>query len=79
MFLGVPHGAAVSLVEALDAAGCPRIVDASRDHRHAPGWVYGQPEWNAEALVGAGGLLLVLIILYAFLSKRVAFWVAVGI
>lgn len=28
---------------------------------------------------GAGGLLLVLIILYAFLSTRVAFWVAVGI
>jgi len=28
---------------------------------------------------GAGGLLLVLLILYAFLSTRVAFWVAVGI
>ncbi len=28
---------------------------------------------------GAGGLLLVLLILYAFLSARVAFWVAVGI
>lgn len=28
---------------------------------------------------GAGGLLLVLMILYAFLSTRVAFWVAVGI
>ena len=28
---------------------------------------------------GAGGLLLVLIILYLFLSARVAFWVAVGI
>ena len=28
---------------------------------------------------GAGGLLLVLLILYAFLSARVAFWVALGI
>ncbi len=28
---------------------------------------------------GAGGLILVLLILYAFLSTRVAFWVAVGI
>ena len=28
---------------------------------------------------GAGGLILVLMILYAFLSTRVAFWVAVGI
>lgn len=28
---------------------------------------------------GAGGLILVLLILYAFLSSRVAFWVAVGI
>jgi N-acetyl-gamma-glutamyl-phosphate reductase len=28
-------------------------VDCAADHRHAPGWVYGQPEWNREALVGA--------------------------
>lgn len=53
VFLAVPHGAAVDLAAALDAAGAPLIVDASRDHRHASGWVYGQPEWCGEALRGA--------------------------
>lgn len=53
VFLAVPHGAALPLAESLDAAGAPVIVDASRDHRHAPGWVYGQPEWLGESLVGA--------------------------
>jgi N-acetyl-gamma-glutamyl-phosphate reductase len=53
VFLCVPHGQALALAAALDAAGCPCIVDCSADHRHAPGWVYGQPEWCAEALVGA--------------------------
>lgn len=53
VFLAVPHGAAAPLADALDAAGCPIIVDASRDHRHAPGWVYGQPEWSQQALSGA--------------------------
>jgi N-acetyl-gamma-glutamyl-phosphate reductase common form len=53
VILAVPHGTARALVAALDAAGAPRIVDCSADHRHAPGWVYGQPEWCAEALVGA--------------------------
>mgnify|MGYP001167847302 CR=1 FL=1 len=53
VFLAVPHGAARPFAQALDAAGTPIIVDASRDHRHAPGWIYGQPEWNAELLAGA--------------------------
>ncbi|MFT4625870.1 MAG: N-acetyl-gamma-glutamyl-phosphate reductase common form [Myxococcota bacterium] len=49
--LAVPHGAAAPLVP--DLAHVPVIVDCSRDHRHVPGWVYGQPEWNGEALPGA--------------------------
>lgn len=53
VFLAVPHGAAKPLAAALDAAGAPLIVDASRDHRHAEGWVYGQPEWHGSALRGA--------------------------
>ncbi|MCA9569310.1 MAG: N-acetyl-gamma-glutamyl-phosphate reductase, partial [Myxococcales bacterium] len=26
------------------------VVDCSADHRHVPGWVYGQPEWAAASL-----------------------------
>lgn len=51
--LATPHGAAAPLAEALDAARCPMILDCSRDHRHAEGWVYGAPEWHREALIGA--------------------------
>ncbi|MEZ4320509.1 MAG: N-acetyl-gamma-glutamyl-phosphate reductase [Myxococcota bacterium] len=51
--LATPHGVARHLVPALEAAGARRIVDLSADHRHAEGWVYGQPEWNAEQLAGA--------------------------
>ncbi|MCA9490437.1 MAG: N-acetyl-gamma-glutamyl-phosphate reductase [Myxococcales bacterium] len=51
VFLATPHGAARPLVGALD--GVPLLVDASADHRHAPGWVYGQPELVGDALVGA--------------------------
>ncbi|MCB9690074.1 MAG: N-acetyl-gamma-glutamyl-phosphate reductase [Alphaproteobacteria bacterium] len=51
VFLATPHGAARPLVEALSRV--PLVVDASADHRHAPGWVYGQPELMGEALAGA--------------------------
>ena len=51
VMLATPHGVSSRLVASLAAA--PRIVDLSRDHRHVPGWVYGQPEWNAAALPGA--------------------------
>jgi N-acetyl-gamma-glutamyl-phosphate reductase len=51
VFLATPHGAARSLAAALERA--PRVVDCSSDHRHAPGWVYGQPELLGERLPGA--------------------------
>jgi len=50
VFLATPHGAAAPLAEALRNAPC--IVDCSADHRHADGWVYGQPEW-CQTLPGA--------------------------
>lgn len=49
VFLATPHGAAKPLAEQLDTV----IVDCSADHRHAPGWVYGQPEFCAAAIRGA--------------------------
>ena len=49
--LAVPHGVGEGLAEVLDWA--PWLVDCSRDHRHASGWVYGQPEWNRESIMGA--------------------------
>ena len=51
VFLAVPHGASQGLAEALSSA--PLVVDCARDHRHAAGWVYGQPEYAAEQLLGA--------------------------
>jgi N-acetyl-gamma-glutamyl-phosphate reductase len=51
--LATPHGAAAPLAAELERRGVPVILDCSRDHRHAAGWVYGQPEWSREALVGA--------------------------
>ena len=51
VFLATPHGVARKL--AGDLEKCPLVLDLSADHRHAPGWVYGQPEWCAEALAGA--------------------------
>jgi N-acetyl-gamma-glutamyl-phosphate reductase len=51
VFLATPHGTSAALAEALAAA--PVIVDCAADHRHAPGWVYGQPEWHREQLAGA--------------------------
>lgn len=51
VFLATPHGAARPLAEKL--GGVPLLVDASADHRHAPGWVYGQPELVGDRLVGA--------------------------
>ncbi|MDG1479537.1 MAG: N-acetyl-gamma-glutamyl-phosphate reductase [Myxococcota bacterium] len=51
VMLATPHGVSRTLVG--DLATAPIIVDLSRDHRHAPGWVYGQPEWNGAALPGA--------------------------
>lgn len=53
VLLAVPHGTATELVSALEDAGAPCILDLSRDHRHAPGWVYGQAEWHREQLIGA--------------------------
>lgn len=53
VLLAVPHGTATELVAALEDAGAPCILDLSRDHRHAPGWVYGQAEWHRDQLVGA--------------------------
>lgn len=50
VMLATPHGIAADLAPLIDA---PIIVDLSRDHRHVPGWVYGQPEWNRAALPGA--------------------------
>lgn len=49
--LATPHGAAAGLAAQLGDA--PVVLDCSRDHRHAEGWVFGQPEWNAKALAGA--------------------------
>ncbi len=46
-----PHGAAKPLIEQL--GNRPLILDCSSDHRHARGWVFGQPEWQASALAGA--------------------------
>ena len=40
--LATPHGAAAGLAAQLGNA--PVILDCSRDHRHAEGWVFGQPE-----------------------------------
>lgn len=52
LFLATPHGAAKPLAQAL--AGAPAVlVDASSDHRHAPGWVYAVPELAGERLAGA--------------------------
>ncbi|MFT5683923.1 MAG: N-acetyl-gamma-glutamyl-phosphate reductase, partial [Myxococcota bacterium] len=51
VMLATPHGVSRGLVGALSTA--PVILDLSADHRHAPGWVYGQPEWNGAALPGA--------------------------
>ena len=48
--LATPHGTSAQLAEALDTAGCPLIIDCAADHRHAPGWTYGAPEWNTDAL-----------------------------
>jgi len=53
VILAVPHGRATALAAALDTHGAPCIVDCSADHRHVDGWVYGQPEWLGESLVGA--------------------------
>ena len=51
LFLATPHGAAKKVAEAAKAV--PTIVDLSRDHRHVDGWVYGQPEWKKQDLLGA--------------------------
>lgn len=51
VFLATPHGAARPLVDEL--RGVPLVVDASSDHRHVPGWAYGQPELAGGALAGA--------------------------
>ncbi len=53
LFLATPHGAAGPWVERADAADVPLVIDLSADHRHAPGWVYGQAEWHRDLLPGA--------------------------
>lgn len=50
VILATPHGVARELAAGIRA---PLIVDLSNDHRHAPGWVYGQIEWNRDAIAGA--------------------------
>jgi N-acetyl-gamma-glutamyl-phosphate reductase common form len=50
VLLATPHGTSGTLAQELDAAGCPLIIDCAADHRHASGWTYGAPEWNAVAL-----------------------------
>ena len=46
VFLAVPHGTARELAAALDEAGAACVIDLSRDHRHADGWVYGQADYK---------------------------------
>lgn len=53
LFLATPHGAAGPWVERAEAADVPLVIDLSADHRHAPGWVYGQAEWHRALLPGA--------------------------
>lgn len=53
LFLAVPHGAAGPWVERAEAADVPVLIDLSRDHRHAEGWIYGQAEWHCALLPGA--------------------------
>lgn len=50
LFLALPHGVSSQFIPQLEAAGARYIVDLARDYRHAKGWVYGQPEWQAKAL-----------------------------
>jgi len=49
--IATPHGAAKPLIDQL--GDVPVLLDCSRDHRHAPGWVFGQPEWHRDQLPGA--------------------------
>lgn len=49
--LAVPHGQARGLVEELPAG--VRILDLSRDHRHAEGWIYGLVDWIDEDYANA--------------------------
>jgi N-acetyl-gamma-glutamyl-phosphate reductase len=51
VFLAVPHGGASEIVRAMPPG--PAIFDLSADHRHAEGWVYGQPDWDGKRLDGA--------------------------
>ncbi len=51
LFLATPHGAAQEIVHI--AKNVDTIVDLSRDHRHEDGWIYGQPEWKEDKLIGA--------------------------
>ena len=53
VLIGVPHGKAAPLCDALDAAGANKIFDLSRDHRHADGWTYGLAEWAHQDLSGS--------------------------
>jgi N-acetyl-gamma-glutamyl-phosphate/LysW-gamma-L-alpha-aminoadipyl-6-phosphate reductase len=49
VLLATPHGSARALVAQLERA--PLVIDASADHRGAPGWVYGPPELVPERYV----------------------------
>ena len=51
VFLATPHGAAAEAAAALTRA--PLVIDLSADHRHRPGWAYGQVDWLGASLVGA--------------------------
>lgn len=50
VLLAMPHGVAKDLAPSLAAAGVPRILDLSADHRYTDGWTYGLVDWNADAI-----------------------------
>ena len=52
--LGLPNGLAAPYAAAIEAASPGSvIVDLSADHRGAPGWTYGLPELNRDAIRSA--------------------------
>lgn len=50
VLLCLPHGVAKDVAPTLIAAGVPRILDLSGDHRFVDGWTYGLVDWNEAAI-----------------------------
>ena len=50
VFMALPHGVSTGI--AAELASVPILVDLARDHRHAPGWIYGLAELEPR-LAGA--------------------------